>query len=192
MGSIIAGSVIVIIGLMLGIYSLSKLSRHIFLGIFGVCISLFILLIGGVGAIPDGIHEITHTGDYAKKAPKKHESKSSSKSQSSSDDEEKLTESEQKETHKLKMKNIADQLNNQFSQHEELSGWSIKPDGSYFAVTVPDSVATDSDNAQKEAYSSCSSLIDKAMHQQGTPVYFFDSNGHELAHLTWSGNIKMK
>lgn len=151
-----------------------------------VALVAFCCIVGGFGkAVGSKYNDSSSNSSSSSSSSEKSSSKSSS-------DDDSLTSSEQRETHQLKMKNIADQLNDQFSQHDETKGFSIKADGSIFRVSVPDDIASDDESEQKEVYRSCSSLVDKAMGQEGQPCYFYDSTGHELAHVTFSGDIKMK
>ena len=148
----------------------------------------FLVIIIGFGQLFDYFDSHQTSNESAQSSSVSHKHKASS----SSSDDDSLTESEQKATHKLKMKNIADQLNDDFSQNDELSGFSIKADGSIFKVTVPDNISTATDNEQKETYSACASLVEKAMGNEPQMIYFYSNSGLQVAHTAaLSGAIKL-
>ena len=70
-----------------------------------------------------------------------------------------------------------------------LNSFKIAYKGSQFYVTVPNSVATMTDNEQKEVYGSVISLLES--HNANAPVSFYDQNGNPVARMTLSGGVKL-
>lgn len=118
---------------------------------------------------------------------------SSSKSNSSTENDS-SSEKENDEVVKARVKNTCDALNDQMSQHSELDGFSMKPNGDQFKVTVPSSVTALSDNEQKSLYKSIVDLVYKYDNgtNQGSYVEFDGEDGMPVAHYSYiSDGIKL-
>ena len=80
------------------------------------------------------------------------------------------------------------------SNHSELDGFSMKPDGDQFKVTVPNTATALSDNEQKSLYKSIVDLIysyDNGTNE-GAYVEFDGNDGMPVAHYSYiSGKIKL-
>lgn len=104
---------------------------------------------------------------------------SSSSSSSSSDIESSKVES-------AKLKNTANGLNKQISQHQELNGFQIKADNSHdqFIVNVPNNVTAMSKSEQQGVYSSVVKLIRSYDNgtNEGTYIEFHDQQGNVVGH----------
>ena len=104
---------------------------------------------------------------------------SSSSSSSSSDSESSKVES-------AKLKNTANGLNKQISQHQELNGFQIKADNSndQFIVNVPNNVTAMSKSEQQGVYSSVVKLIRSYDNgtNEGTYIEFHDQQGNVVGH----------
>lgn len=115
-------------------------------------------------------------------------------SSSSSDDDEASSEKESDEVAKARVKNTCDALNEEMSKHSELDGFSMKPDGDQFKVTVPNTATALSDNEQKSLYKSIVDLIysyDNGTNE-GAYVEFDGNDGMPVAHYSYiSGKIKL-
>jgi|GEM_PF-4923163 len=91
---------------------------------------------------------------------------------------------------KTKVKNTCDALNEEMSKHSELDGFSMKPSGDQFKVTVPSSATGLSDNEQKSLYKSVVDLIysyDNGTNE-GAYVEFDGSDGIPIAHYSYISN----
>ena len=181
--------VVFVIALFFGKLTLQFMKkRKLLLTIASSIIVLFTVLFGAAG-----IASYFNNGQNAQ-MPK---NSSSVKKQSSSSDhktksDNSLTDSEKDEVHQEKMKNIAQQLNNQFSQQPELKGFSVEPDGDSWKVVVPESLATASDNEQKENFSACAGLIEKAMGEDSQMCAFYSPSGQMLGRTKmFSDDIKL-
>ncbi len=121
-------------------------------------------------------------------------SSSKESSSSSSDDDEASSEKESDEVTKSRVKNTCDALNEEMSKHSELNGFSMKPSGDQFKVTVPNSATALSDNEQKSLYKSIVDLIysyDNGTNQ-GAYVEFDGQDGMPVAHYSYiSDKIKL-
>ena len=84
---------------------------------------------------------------------------------------------------------LAKNLTSQMASDSTLNGFKIAYKDSQFYVTVPDNVATMTDNEQKEVYSSVISLLES--HNANAPVSFYDQNGNPVARMTLSGGVKL-
>lgn len=115
-------------------------------------------------------------------------------SSSSSDDDEASSEKESDEVAKARVKNTCDALNEEMAKHSELDGFSMKPDGDQFKVTVPNTATALSDNEQKSLYKSIVDLIysyDNGTNE-GAYVEFDGNDGMPVAHYSYiSGKIKL-
>lgn len=115
-------------------------------------------------------------------------------SSSSSDDDEASSEKESDEVAKARVKNTCDALNEEMAKHSELDGFSMKPSGDQFKVTVPDTATALSDNEQKSLYKSIVDLIysyDNGTNE-GAYVEFDGNDGMPVAHYSYiSGKIKL-
>lgn len=115
-------------------------------------------------------------------------------SSSSSDDDEASSEKESDEVAKARVKNTCDALNEEMAKHSELDGFSMKPSGDQFKVTVPSSATGLSDNEQKSLYKSVVDLIysyDNGTNQ-GAYVEFDGQDGMPVAHYSYiSDKIKL-
>lgn len=115
-------------------------------------------------------------------------------SSSSSDDDEASSEKESDKVSKARVKNTCDALNEEMSKHSELDGFSMKPDGDQFNVTVPNTATALSDNEQKSLYKSIVDLIysyDNGTNE-GAYVEFDGNDGMPVAHYSYiSGKIKL-
>lgn len=115
-------------------------------------------------------------------------------SSSSSDDDEASSEKESDEVAKARVKNTCDALNEEMAKHSELDGFSMKPSGDQFKVTVPNIATALSDNEQKSLYKSIVDLIysyDNGTNE-GSYVEFDGSDGMPVAHYSYiSGKIKL-
>lgn len=115
-------------------------------------------------------------------------------SSSSSDDDEASSEKESDEVAKARVKNTCDALNEEMAKHSELDGFSMKPSGDQFKVTVPNTATALSDNEQKSLYKSIVDLIysyDNGTNE-GAYVEFDGNDGMPVAHYSYiSGKIKL-
>lgn len=115
-------------------------------------------------------------------------------SSSSSDDDEASSEKESDEVAKARVKNTCDALNEEMAKHSELDGFSMKPSGDQFKVTVPNTATALSDNEQKSLYKSIVDLIysyDNGTNE-GAYVEFDSNDGMPVAHYSYiSGKIKL-
>lgn len=115
-------------------------------------------------------------------------------SSSSSDDDEASSEKESDEVAKARVKNTCDALNEEMAKHSELDGFSMKPSGDQFKVTVPDTATALSDNEQKTLYKSIVDLIYKQGNgsNEGSYVEFDAQDGSPVAHYSYiSDKIKL-
>lgn len=115
---------------------------------------------------------------------------SSSKPSSSSKGNNSSDEKESDEVAKARVKNTCDALNSEMSKHSELDGFSMKPSGDQFKVTVPSSATALSDNEQKSLYKSVVDLIysyDNGTNQ-GSYVEFDGDDGMPVAHYSYIGD----
>lgn len=111
-------------------------------------------------------------------------------SSSSSDDDEASSEKESDEVAKARVKNTCDALNEEMAKHSELDGFSMKPSGDQFKVTVPNTATALSDNEQKSLYKSIVDLIysyDNGTNE-GSYVEFDGSDGMPIAHYSYISN----
>lgn len=111
-------------------------------------------------------------------------SKSSSSNKSSS------SKTSKYELTKTKVKNSCDALNSEMAKHSELDGFSMKPSGDQFKVTVPSSATGLSDDEQKSLYKSVVDLIysyDNGTNE-GSYVEFDGSDGMPIAHYSYISN----
>ena len=119
---------------------------------------------------------------------------SSSKPSSSSKDDDSSDEKESDEVAKARVKNTCDALNEEMAKHSELDGFSMKPSGDQFKVTVPDTATALSDNEQKTLYKSIVDLIYKQGNgsNEGSYVEFDAQDGSPVAHYSYiSDKIKL-
>lgn len=123
-----------------------------------------------------------------------HSSSSSSSSSSAKQSSEKA-DSESEKVEKEKVKNTCNALNQQFSQHEELQGFKLKPAaGDQFTVEVPSTATALSDNEQKSVYQNILKLIysyDNGTNE-GTMVEFQDQMGNMVARSSYTGDGEIK
>ena len=119
---------------------------------------------------------------------------SSSSKTSSSNEDDSSDEKESNEVAKARVKNTCDALNEEMSNHSELDGFSMKPDGDQFKVTVPNTATALSDNEQKSLYKSIVDLIYQYDNgtNEGAYVEFEGNDGIPVAHYSYiSGKIKL-
>lgn len=176
--------VCIIVTYFLGKLAWNNLNNHKFIrSIFQGAIA-FVALMFAFGPIinyEDAHEKTTSAADTAS---------SSSKSSSSSKDDNSSDEKESDEVAKARVKNTCDALNSEMSKHSELNGFSMKPSGDQFKVTVPSSATSLSDNEQKSLYKSVVDLIysyDNGTNQ-GSYVEFDGDDGMPVAHYSYIGD----
>ncbi|KEK15987.1 hypothetical protein HQ33_07435 [Limosilactobacillus reuteri] len=156
-----------------------KFIRSIFQG--AVAFVALMLALGPIINYEDAHEKTTSAADTAS---------SSSKPSSSSKDDDSSDEKESDEVAKARVKNTCDALNDEMSKHSELDGFSMKPSGDQFKVTVPSSATALSDNEQKSLYKSVVDLIysyDNGTNQ-GSYVEFDGDDGMPVAHYSYIGD----
>lgn len=171
----------------LGIYLLYRMyinfkDKNPFMAIIQLCLGAFLIFFGAVGvSVAQDNSSTTSASDTASSSSK---SSSSNKADDSSD------EKESDEVAKARVKNTCDALNSEMSKHSELDGFSMKPSGNQFKVTVPSSATALSDNEQKSLYKSVVDLIysyDNGTNQ-GSYVEFDGDDGMPVAHYSYIGD----
>ena len=156
-----------------------KFIRSIFQG--AVAFVALMLALGPIINYEDAHEKTTLAADTASSSSKP---SSSSKADNSSD------EKESDEVAKARVQNTCDALNSAMSKHSELDGFSMKPSGDQFKVTVPSSTTALSDNEQKSLYKSVVDLIysyDNGTNQ-GSYVEFDGDDGMPVAHYSYIGD----
>lgn len=176
--------VCIIITYFLGKLAWNNLNNHKFIrSIFQgtVAFVALMLALGPIINYEDAHEKTTSAADTAS---------SSSKPSSSSKDDDSSDEKESDEVAKARVKNTCDALNSEMSKHSELDGFSMKPSGNQFKVTVPSSATALSDNEQKSLYKSVVDLIysyDNGTNQ-GSYVEFDGDDGMPVAHYSYIGD----
>lgn len=170
----------------LGIYLLYRMyinfkDKNPIMAIIQLCLGAFLIFFGAVGVSVAQNNSSTTSSDTAS---------SSSKPSSSSKDDDSSDEKESDEVAKARVKNTCDALNSEMSKHSELDGFSMKPSGDQFKITVPSSATSLSDNEQKSLYKSVVDLIysyDNGTNQ-GSYVEFDGDDGMPVAHYSYIGD----
>ncbi|MCC4372337.1 hypothetical protein [Limosilactobacillus reuteri] len=176
--------VCIIITYFLGKLAWNNLNNHKFIrSIFQgtVAFVALMLALGPIINYEDAHEKTTSAADTASSSSKP---SSSNKADDSSD------EKESDEVAKARVKNTCDALNSEMSKHSELDGFSMKPSGNQFKVTVPSSATALSDNEQKSLYKSVVDLIysyDNGTNQ-GSYVEFDGDDGMPVAHYSYIGD----
>lgn len=174
----------------LGVYLLYRMyinfkDRNPIMAIIQLCLGAFLIFFGSVGvSVAQEPNSTSQSADTTS---------SSSKTSSSSEDDS-SDEKESDKVSKARVKNTCDALNEEMSKHSELDGFSMKPDGDQFKVTVPNTATALSDNEQKSLYKSIVDLIysyDNGTNE-GAYVEFDGNDGMPVAHYSYiSGKIKL-
>ncbi|WP_323059007.1 hypothetical protein [Limosilactobacillus reuteri] len=176
--------VCIIITYFLGKLAWNNLNNHKFIrSIFQGTVA-FVALMLALGPI------INYEDAHEKTTSAANTASSSSKPSSSSKDDDSSDEKESDEVAKARVKNTCDALNSEMSKHSELDGFSMKPSGNQFKVTVPRSATALSDNEQKSLYKSVVDLIysyDNGTNQ-GSYVEFDGDDGMPVAHYSYIGD----
>ena len=171
----------------LGRLSWGYLKDHRYLAAIIQGVVAFMVLMFAFGPILD--YEDAHEAPSHVTSTSKKSSSSSSKSNSKSENDK-----ESREVVKARVKNTCDALNEEMSKHSELEGFSMKPSGDQFKVTVPSSTTSLSNNDQKSIYKSVVDLIysyDNGTNQ-GSYVEFDGDDGMPVAHYSYvSDSVKL-
>lgn len=178
---IIWGIVLLIVAYLLGKTAWKDFNNHkIFRSIFQGAVA-FVAIMLAFGPIVN----------YYKANNSESSSEATSSSQtSSSKDENSSSQKDSDELAKIRTKNTCDALNEEMSKHSELDGFSMKPSGNQFKVTVPNTATALSDNEQKSLYKNIVDLIysyDNGTNE-GAYVEFDGSDGMPIAHYSYISN----
>ena len=163
------------------------------------CCGFILCAIIGGNLLPNDTHNTnkkdrtTKTEKAHKHPNKKSQSSSSIKSNNSSFNKSASeSSSEMRDVSHIRGKNISNDLNNQISQHPELTGFSVNynENTEAYEVTVPSEVTASTDNEQKTLYNTIIGAITKS--DPDARIEFYNPQHMEVAHTgVFTGDIKL-